>query len=80
MAMMFGIAIPTMFCLISLSILLQIGLLHLMDLVALLSVAKGAIRQDEIAQFLNMPVEFLSHLTNIVARWLRISRLPLDVS
>ncbi|MCX7968065.1 MAG: ATP-binding protein, partial [Armatimonadetes bacterium] len=33
----------------------------LMDLIALLSVAKGAIRQDEVAQVLNMSIEALSH-------------------
>ncbi len=49
----------------------------LVDLVALLSIAKGTIRQDEIAQVLNMPLQALSHLPNIVARWLRISRSPI---
>jgi len=52
----------------------------LVDLVALLSVAKGAIRQDEIAQVLNMPFQVLSHLPNIVARWLRISRVSLSAA
>ena len=44
----------------------------LTDLLALLSVAKGAIRQDEVGQVLGIPAETLSHLPNIVARWLRI--------
>jgi tetratricopeptide (TPR) repeat protein len=47
----------------------------LTDLLALLSVAKGAIRQDEVAQVLGIPSETLSHLPNIVARWLRIGKL-----
>lgn len=49
----------------------------LTDLVALLAIAKGAIRQDEIAQVLSIPVEALSHLPNIIARWLRINPLPI---
>jgi len=44
----------------------------LTDLLALLSVAKGAIRQDEVGQVLGIPSETLSHLPNIIARWLRI--------
>jgi tetratricopeptide (TPR) repeat protein len=47
----------------------------LTDLLALLSVAKGAIRQDEVAQVLGTPSETLSHLPNIIARWLRIGKL-----
>ncbi len=44
----------------------------LTDLLALLSVTKGAIRQDEVGQVLGIPAETLSHLPNIIARWLRI--------
>ncbi len=44
----------------------------LTDLLALLSVTKGAIRQDEVGQVLGIPSETLSHLPNIIARWLRI--------
>jgi len=47
----------------------------LTDLLALLSVVKGAIRQDEVAQVLGTPSETLSHLPNIIARWLRIGKL-----
>lgn len=49
----------------------------LTDLIALLAVSKGAIRQDEISQVLNIPIEALSYLPNIVARWLRINRSPI---